>query len=236
MDLEEVLAHKKTNLEMLIRNKDKAIRNEMLKYEEAELCIRLQSECFNLYPVVVKAMALLIADDRKRDIFCSIVKGHRLEKLAAAHNMTPEEAAREFRSVVWYLSNQIKHGAFTAKESVNLRLMLERNSLKDKLRTYDMLYQQLQQENRELRKRFDTLQSEIRAECEATMTREREQAMREEIRKELREKMRKEMKKRAEEAVAVTAIKSAEATDRISLFVRCFQWLRRVLGFTNFTL
>ena len=91
MDLEEVMAQKKKNLEMLIRNKDEAIRKEMLQYEEAELYIRLQSECFNLYPVVIKAMALLIADDRRRAIFCSIVKGHRLEKLAAAHNMTPEE-------------------------------------------------------------------------------------------------------------------------------------------------
>lgn len=44
MDLEEVLAQKRTNLEMLIQNKDEAIRNEMLKYEEAELYIRLQSE------------------------------------------------------------------------------------------------------------------------------------------------------------------------------------------------
>lgn len=150
MDLEEVMAQKKKNLEMLIRNKDEAIRKEMLQYEEAELYIRLQSECFNLYPVVIKAMALLIADDRRRAIFCSIVKGHRLEKLAAAHNMTPEEAVREFRSVVCDLNSRIKHGAFTAKESVNLQLMLERNSLKERLRSYDLLLQQLQQENKEL--------------------------------------------------------------------------------------
>ena len=36
MDLEETLALKRTNYEKLIRNMDKAIRNEMLKYEEAE--------------------------------------------------------------------------------------------------------------------------------------------------------------------------------------------------------
>ena len=40
MDLEEVMAQKKKNLEMLIRNKDEAIRKEMLQYEEAELYIR----------------------------------------------------------------------------------------------------------------------------------------------------------------------------------------------------
>lgn len=50
MDLEETLALKRTNYEKLIRNMDKAIRNEMLKYEEAESYIRLQSECFQPLP------------------------------------------------------------------------------------------------------------------------------------------------------------------------------------------
>ena len=79
MDLEETLALKRTNHEKLIRNMDKAIRNEMLKYEEAEFYIRLQSECFNLYPIVVKALALQIIDNKRRSIFCSIVKGHKLK-------------------------------------------------------------------------------------------------------------------------------------------------------------
>ena len=219
MDLEEVLAQKKKNLEMLIRNEDEAIRKEMLKYEEAELYIRLQSECFNLYPVVIKAMALLIADDRRRAIFCSIVKGHRLEKLAAAHNMTPEEAVREFRSVVCDLNSRIKHGAFTAKESVNLQLMLERNSLKERLRSYDLLLQQLQQENKELREQLDTLQNEVRAESEAVMTLEKEWAIREEI-------MWMELKRLMEESKAITTMKS---TDRVSFFVRSLRWLKRKL-------
>ena len=220
MDLEEVMAQKKKNLEMLIRNKDEAIRKEMLQYEEAELYIRLQSECFNLYPVVIKAMALLIADDRRRAIFCSIVKGHRLEKLAAAHNMTPEEAVREFRSVVCDLNSRIKHGAFTAKESVNLQLMLERNSLKERLRSYDLLLQQLQREQ------LDTLQNEVRAESEAVMTLEKEWAIREEIKKELQEKMWMELKRLMEESKAITTMKS---TDRVSFFVRSLRWLKRKL-------
>ena len=205
MDLEEVMAQKKKNLEMLIRNKDEAIRKEMLQYEEAELYIRLQSECFNLYPVVIKAMALLIADDRRRAIFCSIVKGHRLEKLAAAHNMTPEEAVREFRSVV---------------------CDLKRNSLKERLRSYDLLLQQLQQENKELREQLDTLQNEVRAESEAVMTLEKEWAIREEIKKELQEKMWMELKRLMEESKAITTMKS---TDRVSFFVRSLRWLKRKL-------
>ncbi|MCS3194192.1 hypothetical protein [Bacteroides thetaiotaomicron] len=118
MDLEETLALKRTNHEKLIRNMDKAIRNEMLKYEEAEFYIRLQSECFNLYPIVVKALALQIIDNKRRSIFCSIVKGHKLKRLADFHKQTPEEIAIEFRSIVCELRRKINNGAFTAKESV----------------------------------------------------------------------------------------------------------------------
>lgn len=59
--------------------------------------------------------------------------------------------------------------------------MLERNSLKERLRSYDLLLQQLQQENKELREQLDTLQNEVRAESEAVMTLEKEWAIREEI-------------------------------------------------------
>ena len=134
MDLEETLALKRTNHEKLIRNMDKAIRNEMLKYEEAEFYIRLQSECFNLYPIVVKALALQIMDNKKRSIFCSIVKGHKLKRLADFHKQTPEEIAIEFRSIVCELRRKINNGAFTAKESVNLRLKMERDILEHKIR------------------------------------------------------------------------------------------------------
>lgn len=133
MSLEETLALKRTNLEKLIRNADEAIRNEILKYEKTEFYIRLQSECFNLYPVVVKALALQIAEDKRRSIFCSIVKGHKLEHLAAFHKMTPEEVVQEFCSIVCELRRRINNGAFTVKESVNLRLMKERNSFQYEL-------------------------------------------------------------------------------------------------------
>ena len=80
MDLEETLALKRTNHEKLIRNMDKAIRNEMLKYEEAEFYIRLQSECFNLYPIVVKALAL------QADVeFCFFIDRKRT-RLNSRHN------------------------------------------------------------------------------------------------------------------------------------------------------
>ncbi|WP_081800214.1 hypothetical protein [Bacteroides faecichinchillae] len=149
-DLEKTLELKRTNLKKLIQNADKAIRREMLKYEEAELYIRLQSECFNLYPVVVKALSLQITNDRKREVFCSILNGHKLKDVAAAHGMSPEQAGQEFNRAVWNLNKKVNNGAFTAKESVNIQLLHERNMLKNKVLDYDRQYHQLELENKKL--------------------------------------------------------------------------------------
>mgnify|MGYP000376369265 CR=1 FL=1 len=50
MDLEETLALKRTNHEKLIRNMDKAIRNEMLKYEESRILHPLAERMFQPLP------------------------------------------------------------------------------------------------------------------------------------------------------------------------------------------
>ena len=242
MNLEETLAHKKLNLEKLIRNKDEAIRRELLKYEEGELYIRLQSECFNLYPVVIKALALLIVDNRKREIFCSIVKGHKLEYLAAYHNMTPEEAVNDFRSTVWELRQRIREGAFTAKESVNIRLMQERNELKYKARNYETMYKSLlltndhlrltnnnlqlandhlQLTNKNLNSRLDILLNDEKKGTgnDVIDMQKMEQTMRDRIRKELLEKMEHKSKKQPQGWMA-------KALNPISTMVQWVKWMK----------
>ncbi|MDD3037426.1 hypothetical protein [Bacteroides sp.] len=210
MDLEETLALKRTNLEKLIQNADEAIRNEMLKYEEAELYIRLQSECFNLYPVVIKALALLIADDRRREIFCSILKGHKLKDIAAAHSMTPVEVANLFHRTVWNLNKKINNGALTAKGSVNLRLMQERNMLKNKLLDYNRLCHQLQLENIKLCDQIAILLKEKKENTEhkPVKTHEKKQIIKEQTTK-------KQVTKK-------------ETTQHVSIFMRCVKWLELV--------
>ena len=168
---------------------DKAIRNEMLKYEEAEFYIRLQSECFNLYPIVVKALALQIIDNKRRSIFCSIVKGHKLKRLADFHKQTPEEIAIEFRSIVCELRCKINNGAFTAKESVNLRLKMERDILEHKIRDYDELCQRLQLKNKILHDQLDMLRDNQKrhSKDEQEITHEKEQEIIRKTRKALLE-------------------------------------------------
>lgn len=197
MDLEDVLAKKRENLQKLIQKEDEAIRREMLKYEEAEFYIRLQSECFHLYPVVAKALSLLIADDKRRSIFCCILKGHKLEKLAAFHSLTPEEVVREFCSIVRELQRRVNEGAFTAKESVNIRLLHERNELRCKVRTCNARCEKLQLANMSLLQQITQLWDEkekiLRDEANSKL--EREQGMRTDI----RPKLPKEMEERKEE-------------------------------------
>ena len=219
MDLEDVLAKKRENLEKLIRNEDEAIRMEMLKYEEAEFNIRLQSECFNLYPVVVKALSLLIADDKRRCIFCSILKGHKLEKLATYYHLTQEDVVRDFCSTVCELRRRVKEGAFTEKESVNIRLLLERNKLLSKLRTYDDRYEKLQLTNISLLEQIAQLQidKEKVMKREADEKMEREQVMK----KEVRQILSKEMERQAEEQMA----KPSSYVSRITQWIR---WLKMV--------
>lgn len=219
MDLEETLSKKEENLRKLIRNKEEAIRKELYQYEEAAFYIRLQSACYNLYPVVVKALALLISNDRQRSIFCSIVKGHRLERLAAFHNLTPEETVQEFRSIVRELHSKIKKGAFTAKESVNIRLLMERDYLKSKLQNQDQLCAKLQLANDNLQDQLEILLSNENKKIESWQAamQKKEMEIREEIRKELQE----ELKTEAEEQAMNTP-------NHIPFVGRWIQWFRMI--------
>ena len=225
MDEEKVLAQKKANLEKLIQNMDKAIQNEMLKYDEAEFYIRLQSECFGLYPVVVKALSLLIANDQKRAIFCSFVKGHKLERLAAFHNLTPKEAIHMFRSTVREIRERIDNGAFTAKESVNIRLLMERNYLKEQLRNNNELYNDLLWKYQMVNEELDILQAKLskRTEYEQSIINQKEQIIREEIRKELLVEMRQQIKMEIQAEEKTT--KDSPHIPAIVQWIRCLRMI-----------
>lgn len=229
MDQQEVLARKKVNLEKLIQNMDEAIRNEMLKYDEAEFCIRLQSECFGLYPIVVKALSLLIADDKRREIFCSFLKGHKLERLAAFHNLTPEEAVQMFRSTVRELRQKIDNGAFTAKESINMRLMMERNELRYQLRNYSNLYKELQLRHQIVNNELQILQADLdkKTENEQSIIHQKEETRREEIKEQsdIRKSLQAEIKQPKE---VQPAEKTARTSRHIFDIIQWIKWLRIV--------
>ncbi len=214
-DLEKTLELKRTNLKKLIQNADEAIQREMLKYEEAEFYIRLQSECFNLYPVVVKALSLQITNDRKREVFCSILNGHKLKDVAAAHGMKPEEAAHEFHRAVWNLNRKVNNGAFTAKESVNLQLLQERNMLKNKVLDYDRQYHQLELENKKLCDQVNILLKEKKryTKYKLEIMHEMEQVTQEQV---------------AQEQATKEQIEKQKSPKPTSISMRCLQWLKKI--------
>ena len=209
-DLEKTLELKRTNLKKLIQNADKAIRREMLKYEEAELYIRLQSECFNLYPVVVKALSLQITNDRKREVFCSILNGHKLKDVAAAHGMSPEQAGQEFNRAVWNLNKKVNNGAFTAKESVNIQLLHERNMLKNKVLDYDRQYHQLELENKKLSDQVNILLKEKKRYTKYKL------------------EIMHEIEQVVQEQATKKHIENQESPKLTSIIMRCVQWLKKV--------
>ncbi|MEY8708819.1 hypothetical protein AALK94_16145 [Bacteroides faecichinchillae] len=209
-DLEKTLELKRTNLKKLIQNADKAIRREMLKYEEAELYIRLQSECFNLYPVVVKALSLQITNDRKREVFCSILNGHKLKDVAAAHGMSPEQAGQEFNRAVWNLNKKVNNGAFTAKESVNIQLLHERNMLKNKVLDYDRQYHQLELENKKLSDQVNILLKEKKRYTKYKL------------------EIMHEIEQVVQEQATKKHIEKQESPKHTSIIMRCVQWLKKV--------
>lgn len=209
-DLEKTLELKRTNLKKLIQNADKAIRREMLKYEEAELYIRLQSECFNLYLVVVKALSLQITNDRKREVFCSILNGHKLKDVAAAHGMSPEQAGQEFNRAVWNLNKKVNNGAFTAKESVNIQLLHERNMLKNKVLDYDRQYHQLELENKKLSDQVNILLKEKKRYTKYKL------------------EIMHEIEQVVQEQATKKHIEKQESPKHTSIIMRCVQWLKKV--------
>lgn len=217
MSLEETLTLKNTNLEKLIRNADKAIQDEMHKYENAELYIRLQSECYGLYPVVSRALALQIVDKKRRSIFCSIVKGHNLERLATYYKQTPEETVQEFLDIVCELQRRVNNGAFTAKESVTLRMQEEWNRAQSEVRHYKEQNKKLQLVISEQNNQIWTLEKNKRrqAESEWIFASEKELEIRRKVRKELQEEMNQEMKQKMEMA-------------HVSIGTRCVRWIKMV--------
>lgn len=97
---EEVLAQKTAIAERLIRDKDAIIESELRRYEGAAFYIRLQSECFNLYPVLTHLLERLINDPYKRAIFTWIVNGKDIGKLARQNHSSPERMGAVFRETV----------------------------------------------------------------------------------------------------------------------------------------
>lgn len=104
--LEEVLAQKEAIARKLINEQDAIIDGELRRHEEAAFYIHLQSQCFNLYPLLTRLLLHMIEDPRRRQIFCSIINRKDVHRLARHLDITPKEVGEIFVSTVRELSRR----------------------------------------------------------------------------------------------------------------------------------
>ncbi|WP_455591817.1 hypothetical protein [Bacteroides sp.] len=143
---EEVLRRKEEVVRYLIEQKDEIIDRELRRYEGAAFYIRLQSECFNLYPLLVRLLARKISSMRCRYIFKGIVNGKDIHEIAGHLSITTQEVGVLFVSTVHTLGNRMR-------EIYNVAL--EYDALKKK-------YEEHLQSQRDEEKRDKTFSQQIR--------------------------------------------------------------------------
>lgn len=178
-ELEETLAQKIAIAEKLIAEKDKIIDRELRRYDEAAFYIRLQSSCFNLYPLLVRILLGMIDDPSRRMVFRSLINGKDINRLAARLAVTPEEIGTTFCTTVRSLSKRVE-------------------------KMFDLFAasQRLDEENEELRRKYEEADTE--REClhlrvnfcrNRIRTLEKSCREKEKIAKELRQKLKQETRK-----------------------------------------
>ena len=145
-DPEEVLKRKEAVVRYLIEQKDEIIDRELHRYEEAALYIRLQSQCFNLYPLLVRLLASKISSMRCRYIFKGIVNGKDIHEIAGHLSITTQEVGALFLSTVKNLGKNMR-------EIYNVAL--EYDALKEK-------YEEHLQSRRDEERRDKTFSQQIR--------------------------------------------------------------------------
>lgn len=107
LELENLLAQKTAVVERLIAERDAIIDRELRRHEEAAFYIRLQSRCFNLYPLLVRILLAMIDDRQRRAIFRSVINGKDIHRVAAHLAVTPEEIGTIFCTTVRSLSHRV---------------------------------------------------------------------------------------------------------------------------------
>lgn len=161
-DPEEVLAHKSAIAERLIRDQDAIIESELRRYDQAAFYIRLQSECFNLYPVLTHLLGRLINDPQKRTIFAWIVNGKDLAELAKRYRSSPEQIGITFRETVERLSRHAMEILETDRKLESLQLNYGR--LTEEHRQLNHRNFSLQGQNSALKEKLKRLEARLQRE------------------------------------------------------------------------
>lgn len=109
METNRILAEKQIIRERLIHEEDTIIEQELKKYDAAALFIRLQSECFPLYELLIKALAAMIPNVQERKLFCAITGGYSPKYIPKYHNMSDKDTFKIYLEIIRKLRTDMKY-------------------------------------------------------------------------------------------------------------------------------
>lgn len=112
----KMLAEKQAIRERLIAEEDKIIGQELKKYDDAALLIRLQSECIPLYDLLIKILAAMIPNIQERKLFCAITGAYSLEQIPKYYGMSDENKFKAYLEIVHKLHADLKYILIMQKE------------------------------------------------------------------------------------------------------------------------
>lgn len=159
---EEVLAQKTAIAERLMHDQDAIIESELRRYDKAAFYIRLQSECFNLYPVLTHLLERLISDPQRRTIFTWIVNGKDIGELARRHHSSPERMGIVFRETVERLGRHAMEILEIDRELESLQHTYDQ--LKENYRQLGHRNFSLQVQNSALKEKQERLETRLQGE------------------------------------------------------------------------
>lgn len=100
LDFRATYARQLQNRERLLQESDAILMQELQRYDNGAFLVRVQSECFEFYPVVTRALAQLIQNMQKRAIFCSIMKGTPVDEIAQTYHTSEKRVLQLYHDVV----------------------------------------------------------------------------------------------------------------------------------------
>lgn len=109
LETNKMIAEKQAIRARLFKEEDKIIQQELKKYDEAVLFIRLQSQCFPLYALLIKLLSNMIPNRQERLLFCAITQGNSMKCIPKFHHMSEEDKFKVYLEIVQKLEKGIKN-------------------------------------------------------------------------------------------------------------------------------
>lgn len=161
LESQQILANKQAIKERLIRDEDKIIQQELEKYDESALLIRLQSECFPLYALLIKVLSALIPNIQERRLFRAITEGRSIKRIPKYNGMSDEDAFKIYLELIRKLHKELKNRL--------LFLKLSGKSLKTALANENREMHELEQQCNLWKSKYQLLEVEL---CERNKQKE----------------------------------------------------------------